>query len=550
MAGRGIALFFIFWLSGVISLNAQQQVPRGLLIQLKSGADPAVFRERMGISSDRWKEVDKGFRIYSIQSMTAEAEEKLFSDIVNSGKCQFWQHLNKVESRSVMPNDPFFVQQKYLMRTQVPDVWPYQRNGLDRQGDTLVVAIIDSGMDTLHPDLLKNAWANHGEIPANKIDDDSNGYVDDYRGWNGADENPRTYTKVTLDGHGTGIAGIIGAEGNNGTGIAGMNWKIKVMPVVCYPEMGFGSDIGVVRSLIYVYRMKKLYLESGGQRGANIVALNTSIGIDLAKPEDAPLWCAMYDSLGAVGILSSAATTNNNYDVGVKGDIPSTCPSKYMLVASSTDANDNWGNRGFSTVFVDLATQGEQVFTTLLLKDAGSNGPYGTHDGTSFAAPQISGTTALIYQHACDTFLALAKNQPDSAVKLMTSWIMQGTDKLSVLNNKCVSGGRLNVFKTWQLMDQWCTARDLPYSTGAPEGMMGSLFPNPVEAGSEVILTVNRTIDKALIRITEVNGKLISELRFEDQKEFVIPGSALSPGTYFIQLYTPEGQLVKKLQVL
>lgn len=529
--------------------NAQNLHHSQLLIQLRPSVRPGVFTESFGIAKDKFKEINSNFRIYTIDCESENNLELLQNRLIQSGTCQSVQKLNEVRSRSVVPNDPFFAQQKYITKIQAQNTWPYLRNGTTRKGDTLVVAIVDSGMDTAHPDLLPNRWVNYHEIPGNQIDDDSNGYVDDIYGWNGGEEDGRTYTKITLDAHGTGIAGEIGASGNNGEGVAGINWKIKLMPVVCYPEKGNGSDIGVIRSLIYVFDMKKLYLKTKGLKGANIVAVNTSIGIDLAFPQDAPIWCSLYDSLGSVGILSAAATTNNDYDVGVKGDIPSTCESPFLLVVNSTNVNDERMNSGFSNIHLDLASTGDKNFTTTLVKNSGANGPYTDFSGTSFAAPLVAGTAALLYQQVCDTFLYLALNMPDSAVRLMSRWIMDGTDKLSVLKNKCVSGGRLNTYNAWQQMNTWCSAHDKYYSTAESAMNFINVYPNPVKQGNDIHINLNQVPDRVKINLYSPEGRILLSTENMSESLNIFPTSLLSTGFFILEIKTGQTRLVKKLLI-
>jgi hypothetical protein len=117
-------------------------------------------------------------------------------------------------------------------------------------------------------------WFNRNEIPWNGADDDGNGYTDDYRGWNGGDSNNRTFTTQSIYAHGTEVAGIMGAAGNNNTGVCGINWQTKLMPLLCYPINGVNGDLGVIRSMLYALRMKKLYMATGGQKGALIMAVN------------------------------------------------------------------------------------------------------------------------------------------------------------------------------------------------------------------------------------------------------------------------------------
>src|SRR5690606_36199811 len=142
------------------------------------------------------------------------------------------------------------------------------------------------------------------EIPNNGIDDDGNGYVDDFLGWD-ADAADDDITGGTFGGgHGTPVAGIVGAKGNNGIGVTGVNWNVKLMIVV-----GGGNEAQAIAAYSYPLSLRKLYNQTGGQRGAFVVSTNASWGIDFTQASTAPLWCAMYDTLGAYGILNAGATT-------------------------------------------------------------------------------------------------------------------------------------------------------------------------------------------------------------------------------------------------
>ena len=134
-------------------------------------------------------------------------------------------HTN-IKLREAVPDDPYYYQQWAPAIMSLPQAWEaFTTGGVTATGDTIVVAVIDGGAYLAHEDL--NFWKNYHEIPNNGIDDDGNGYMDDYHGWNAYNHNGN----ISSDDHGTHVAGIIGAVGNNGRGVCGVNWNVRVMPV-------------------------------------------------------------------------------------------------------------------------------------------------------------------------------------------------------------------------------------------------------------------------------------------------------------------------------
>src|SRR5262249_49534599 len=161
---------------------------------------------------------------------------------------------------------------------------------------------------------------------------------------------------------------------------AGVNWNVQLMPL-----KGVGTEDQTVEAYTYVLEMRKKYNDSNGASGAFVVATNSSFGVNYGQPSDYPLWCAMYDSLGKYGILNAAATTNSNVDVDVVGDIPTACPSEYLITVTNTTAADELYPAGYGVLTIDLGAPGASIYTTT------PNNGYSTATGTSPATPHVAG---------------------------------------------------------------------------------------------------------------------------------------------------------------
>jgi subtilisin family serine protease len=361
--------------------------------------------------------------------------------------------------RSTVPNDPQFNQQWQYVNTgqgsgtagadiDADLAWDITTGGISAFGDTIVVCVVDDGLSGTHPDFAGNKWFNYAEIPNNNIDDDGNGYEDDYRGWN-ADNNTDDITGGQFGGgHGTSVAGIVGAKGNNGVGVTGVNWDVKLMIVV-----GGGNEAQAVEAYTYPLVMRKRYNQTGGAEGAFVVATNSSWGIDGGQPSQSPLWCAMYDTLGAYGILSAGATINGNQNVDVFGDLPTACPSDWLISVTNTNNDDvKVTQAGYGLTTIDLGAPGDGTHTPEY-----PNG-YGGFGGTSGATPHVAGTIGLLYSVQCASFMALAYADPAEAALQIKQYILDGVDANASLNNITVTGGRLNIFNAVNELLNNCSA--------------------------------------------------------------------------------------------
>ncbi|MFZ5552878.1 MAG: S8 family peptidase [Bacteroidota bacterium] len=342
--------------------------------------------------------------------------------------------------------------------------WDITTGGVTATNDTIVVCLVEGGgANYNHPDLIGNFWRNYNETDGNGIDDDGNGYTDDFNGWNVGSAND----SHSAGSHGTQCYGMIGAKGNNTTGVTGINWNVKVMLV-----SGFGvTESSVISAYDYPLTMRKLYNQTGGSAGAFVVATSSSWGIDNADPSAYPLWCAFYDSLGAQGILNVAATTNNNADVDAVGDMPTACSSQYMVSVTRTGQTDNQAG-GYGLTTIDFGAPGINVYTT-----TGSNS-YTSTTGTSFSCPLTAGTIALMYSVPCAQFMNLVNNNPSSGAEYVLQVLLNNVDPISAMSGISVTGGRLNAFGAVNYMDVNCLSSGITEASGnSPEIV---LFPNPV----------------------------------------------------------------------
>ncbi|MFC1805955.1 S8 family peptidase, partial [Planctomycetota bacterium] len=364
---------------------------------------------------------------------------------------------------------------------------------------TLVVAVIDTGVDYNHPDLDDNIWTNDAELNGTPgVDDDANGFVDDVRGWDFAydDNDP-----MDVAGHGTHCAGTIGAEGNNGTGVAGVCWSVKIMPVKFLDDNGSGDLSDAIEAINYAVLMGARVLSNSWGGGGYSQALKDAIQ---AAAEDDCLF---------------VAAAGNDY--GSDNDATPAYPASYdcdnIISVAATDHNDQlaaFSNIGATTV--DLGAPGDDVYSTL------PSTSYGTYSGTSMATPHVSGACALAW--AAD---------PTLPYSLIRDVILQSVDLVPALDGKCLSGGRLNVSRAVEIT---ATGRHLfVMSPNGGEGFEGS---QPVTIEWSAFGSEWQAGDKVLLQYSSDGGTNwdpipgASNLDY-DARTFAWDTAALTPGDQY-----------------
>ena len=389
--------------------------------------------------------------LYRLVFSDSLAAASALSKLAQDPRVRLAQHEHYLQWRkpqNLEPNDPEypFWQAKHLERMGLPQVWEKTQGGQTALGEALVIAILDGGGDWQHEDLQANHHRNRGEIPNNGLDDDQNGYIDDYLGWNVDTE---TDALDTNNAHATSVAGIIGARGNNQIGITGINWEANLLFIGLSEQLAL-AEARVLRAYAYIWQLRRLYNETGGQRGALVTLSNGSFGLDRAWASNHPIWCAILDSLGQVGILTVAATANLPDDIDRFGDMPATCPSDFLVVVTQTDPNTDALHpfSAYGLKHVDLAAPGA-VYSTR------PRNTYQVFGGTSGAAPHVAGGLAILQSWPNELWARYQREQPAKAALLLKHLLIQTVDLQPSLRGRSQSGGRLNLARAAQALEAY-----------------------------------------------------------------------------------------------
>ena len=411
--------------------------------------------------------------------------------------------------------------------------WGISTGGLSADGDTLVVAVIDAGGGRGHKET--RFWNNYKEIPKNGIDDDNNGYKDDYYGWNAIKHND----SIDFSSHAGQCSGIIGAIGNNKTGVVGVNWDVQIMSVSAVwsssSTPNATKEAYLAEGYGYIIDQRDAYNKSKGAKGTFVVATNNSFGVDGGKAVDFPIWCAMYDSLGKVGILNASACTNAKVNAD-NGDMPSVCPSDYIIPVMCSTYEDKMpvqspgssGGVAYGPKVVDLAAP-TSVYTV-----SGFAKYSTTMQGTSFSSPQVAGAISLLVAGACPMLLADYKANPETTLKLLRKFILDNVDHPAAFLGKNATNGRLNVGSAMKAMDLYCTTLS---SNTKIEGdiEVKEVFPNP--ATNEIFVNLgNIDVARAKVVITDLAGRQVMTSEHYDVRRNtnIKLNISLLPGGYYL----------------
>lgn len=318
------------------------------------------------------------------------------------------------------PNDPLFSDQWALDNTGLDggiadaDISAIDAWKLTTGSDEVVVAVLDTGVAINHPDLKQNVWIRPALV--GPYDDAQLGRMNDRHGF---DASSSVSDPEDDNGHGTHCAGIIGAIGDNGEGIAGVNWRVSIMPLKFLGRNGSGTAGDAIAAINYAIDRR--------QKGVNVRVISASWGsMRRSKAMEAAIRAA-----GEAGILFVAAAGNDGSNNDRRPHYPSNYDLPNVISVAAMDRNDelaSFSNFGPNTVHI--AAPGKDILSTWL------NDEYRMASGTSMAAPFVSGVAALIIA-----------SEPDISVGELRARLVRSVDKLSVLDGRIAGGGRLNAAK-------------------------------------------------------------------------------------------------------
>lgn len=445
LKSAGVAVAVIIWLTamaGAQSISPAYRADR-ILIQPKAGTSRTALNHFQRGRKDVVLRTFAGIgRLQVLRVPNDETVAGLIAEYQKSGLVEFAEPDYAIHAAATLPDDP-----KFLDGT----LWSldnYGQNGGTAGADidapaawdvltsasNIVVAVIDSGIRYTHEDLAANMWASP---------------VDGSHGWNAVATN-----NLPLDdnGHGTLVAGVLGAVGNNAKGVVGVAWSVQMMACKCLDSTGNGNVSDLITCIDYART-----------NGAKI------INASLDSPDFSLALSNAIVSTRDAGMIFVASAGNGN--PGTDDDLNPTYPACYkidnIVSVAYTTRNDALGNlSNFGATNVTLAAPGDQVYSTYNSSDSAYYPPFSFYNiaGTSFAAPEVSGALALM----------LAKFPTENYQQIIRR-LLNATDPLPALVGKCVTGGRLNLHKA---LSPPISLLTLPVSVGEPFQLRVAAGPN------------------------------------------------------------------------
>lgn len=393
------------------------------------------------------------------------------------------------------------------------DAWNYTTGSfVDSTGSSdVLVVVFDTGTDLNHPDLVDNLWVNPNEIPNNGVDDDDNGYIDDIYGWDAVSHDGYPGDG---NGHGTHVAGIIGAKGNNGIGISGINQTIKIISVRIFDADGFTTGEAILEGYDYITALLEQELP--------IVAVNQSWGGGVDYGEDAVVIAEAYRDManlhGSYNAIWVVAAGNSalDHDNLQYQSYPDAIQAPNIISVASTDFMDDlsyFSDYGLHTV--EIGSPGSEILSTVpyFVDDSG----YAFFSGTSMATPYVTGVIALA-----------ASIYPDETASSRIARVMATADPISSLNGKTITGARLNAHAAVSTGDT--QTQDILVSATPARGLFNRIDVNVAFS----VGFVNTSGTDVTVNAVSVSGTDATDFYLHDgeldQAVVVGPGAAFGVG--------------------
>lgn len=343
-----------------------------------------------------------------------------------SGLVEYAEPDYELSISDTIPNDPSFAQLWGMDNTgqtggvNDADIDAVEAWDIHKGGNSVVVAVVDTGIDYDHVDLSQNMWTNPGEIAGNGLDDDGNGYIDDIYGIDCFNGDSDPYDDHS---HGTHVAGTIGARGGNSTGVVGVNWRTKMMALKFLSGSGSGSTAGAIECLTYAANMATRTSDP-----VNLKVTNNSWGGGAYSQS----LLDTFNALGDAGVLSAVAAGNDSSDIDSGPTYPASYNAESIISVASTDHTDSMSYfSNYGAVAVDLGAPGSAILSTVPGDD------YASYNGTSMASPHVAGALAYLWTY-----------EPSYTPGSLKNLIMSTGDSIPALAGTTVSGKRLNLFNS------------------------------------------------------------------------------------------------------
>jgi subtilisin family serine protease len=478
--------------------------PTRLIAKIKSGQEAALrsdspFLRQQGLAVRKRLNLARGLIVLDLadtnETATAgsqvakQARLARLAALRNSGLFEYVEPDYAVRAH-LQPSDSAFQNGTLwgLTRLNAEQAW-----GITTGSTNVVVGVIDSGVRSTHQDLASQLWRNPGEVAGNNVDDDGDGYVDNVHGINAINKSGNPSDD---NDHGTHVAGTIGAAANNAGPVVGVCWNVRLMACKFLDSTGQGYTSDAIECIDFA-----------ASNGARILNCSWGGG-DYSQ--------ALYDAIAAArntGVLVIAAAGNDGRNNDTMPDYPASYNLDNIISVAALDANDSLPSfSNYGQTSVDLAAPGVGIYSCT----AGSDSSYDTYQGTSMAAPHVSGVAALL----------LAQN-PAIATAELRQRLLNTTVSVPALSGRCVTGGRVNAYNAL---------------TVAPDGVLevsiSTRASPPLNPGSSTSLYVT-VADLTPVTNASVTGQIVGGSSLTFANNGVTPDATAGDNIYSAILNVP-----------